>query len=94
MSATSTATILGRTVLPAVEDGKVPFWRLVLRGCSQCCFQTNEMTGAAVPDRRADLHLAAVVLLLMGAVIGPVVAIALRADRALLELGLFGFNAA
>ncbi len=41
----STATIFGRPVLPAVAEGAVPFWRLVLRGCSQCCFQTNEVTG-------------------------------------------------
>ncbi len=28
-----------------VEPGQVPYWRLVLRGCSQTCFQSNELTG-------------------------------------------------
>ena len=92
MSATSTGTILGRTVLPAVEDGKVPFWRLVLRGCSQCCFQTNEITGALFLIAVLTYKWQQFVLFLMAAVISQVVAIALRADRALLELGLYGFN--
>ena len=46
MTATTTATVFKWPVLPAVDDGLVPYWRLVLRGCSQCCFQTNEVTGA------------------------------------------------
>lgn len=29
---------------PAVV-GEVPYWRLILRGCSQLCFQSNELTG-------------------------------------------------
>ena len=32
-------------IFPPVEAGQVPYWRLVLRGCSQLCFQTNELTG-------------------------------------------------
>ncbi|WP_209015889.1 urea transporter [Roseibium sp. RKSG952] len=32
-------------VLPKIENGNVPYWRLALRGCSQLCFQTNELTG-------------------------------------------------
>ena len=28
-----------------VKAGRVPYWRLVLRGCSQLCFQSNELTG-------------------------------------------------
>lgn len=90
---TATATVFGRPVLPDVADGAVPYWRLVLRGCSQCCFQTNELTGV--------LFLAAVVvyswqqslLMLMGALLGTAVALAVRVERVLLELGLFGFNA-
>ncbi len=32
---------------PTTIDGvPVPYWRLVLRGCSQLCFQSNELTGA------------------------------------------------
>jgi urea transporter len=34
------------TVFPPVEPGRLlPYWRLVLRGCSQVCFQSNELTG-------------------------------------------------
>lgn len=29
----------------APPDGRYPYWRLVLRGCSQLCFQSNEITG-------------------------------------------------
>jgi urea transporter len=32
-------------IFSPVEPDKVPYWRLVLRGCSQLCFQTNELTG-------------------------------------------------
>jgi urea transporter len=32
-------------IFPPVTTGLVPYWRLVLRGCSQLCFQTNELTG-------------------------------------------------
>ncbi|HUW72806.1 MAG TPA: urea transporter [Methyloceanibacter sp.] len=32
-------------ILPPVKAGQVPYWRLVLRGCSQLCFQSNELIG-------------------------------------------------
>ena len=87
-----TATIFGHRLLPAVPDGAVPFWRIVLRGCAQCCFQTNEVTGAlfllavlAYSGRQA-------LFMLIGAVIGPLTARLVRADGTLIELGLFGFN--
>jgi urea transporter len=32
-------------IFPPVEVGSVPYWRLALRGCSQLCFQANELTG-------------------------------------------------
>ncbi len=32
-------------IFPPVTTGLVPYWRLVLRGCSQLCFQSNELTG-------------------------------------------------
>ena len=38
-------TVLGRQLLPDAPAGTVPFWRQVLRGCSQCGFQANEVTG-------------------------------------------------
>jgi len=32
-------------IFPPVPCGQLPYWRLVLRGCSQLCFQSNELTG-------------------------------------------------
>ena len=32
-------------IFPPVPTDSVPYWRLVLRGCSQLCFQSNELTG-------------------------------------------------
>jgi len=32
-------------LFPPVESGLVPYWRLVPRGWSQLCFQSNELTG-------------------------------------------------
>jgi urea transporter len=92
MSASDSATIFGRSVLPAVEDGKVPFWRIVLRGCSQCCFQTNEVTGAIFLLAVLSYSWRMAAFMLIGAIVGPAVALLLRANRALIELGLYGFN--
>ena len=75
-----------------VEDGQVPFWRIVLRGCSQCCFQTNEVTGVIFLVAVLTYSWEQSLLMLMGAVIGAAVGLLLRGERALLELGLFGFN--
>jgi urea transporter len=88
----STATIFGRPVLPGVAEGSVPFWRLVLRGCSQCCFQTNEVTGVIFLIAVLTYSREQALLMAMGAVIAPAVALLLRGDRVLLELGVFGFN--
>ena len=88
----STATIFGRPVLPGVAEGSVPFWRLVLRGCSQCCFQTNEVTGVIFLIAVLTYSREQALLMAMGAVIAPAVALLLRGDRFLLELGVFGFN--
>jgi len=32
-------------IFPPAVPGQVPYWRLVLRGISQMCFQSNELTG-------------------------------------------------
>ncbi|MCU0261953.1 MAG: urea transporter, partial [Ilumatobacteraceae bacterium] len=88
----STATIFGRPVLPGVPEGAVPYWRLVLRGCSQCCFQTNEVTGLIFLVAVLTYSREQALLMLMAALIAPAVALVLRGDRFLLELGVFGFN--
>lgn len=88
----STARVFNVNILPAVADGDVPFWRIVLRGCSQCCFQTNEVTGLIFLIALLTYSWEQSLLMLMGALIGATVGLALRAERVLLELGLFGFN--
>lgn len=88
----STATVFGRPVLAGVADGAVPFWRIVLRGCSQCCFQTNEVTGAIFLLAVLAYSWQMAAYMAIGALIGPAVALALKADRGPVELGLYGFN--
>jgi urea transporter len=92
VTASATATVFNYSVLPAVEDGLVPFWRIVLRGCSQCCFQTNEVTGAAFLLAVLTQSWQMASYMLIGAIVGSAIAILLKADRSLIELGLFGFN--
>ncbi len=78
-------------ILPTVVPGKLPYWRLVLRGCSQLCFQTNELTGL--------LFLAAVFLtspiaaayMLVAAVLAPGGRM-LLGQKQTLETGLPGIN--
>jgi urea transporter len=92
-TAPSTATVFGRPVLPATDEGRCPFWRLVLRGCSQCCFQTNEITGVLFLLAVLAYDWQQFLLMAMGALIGAAVgSLLMRDDRFLLELGLFGFN--
>ncbi len=85
-------TALVDTIFPPLEAPRVPYWRLVLRGVSQMCFQSNELTGlfflaavlAASPLSFAYLLVAAVMApggrMLMGE----------RADE--LATGLPGLN--
>jgi urea transporter len=64
----------------------------VLRGCSQCCFQTNEITGVLFLVAVLTYAWQQSLLMLIGAVVGTGVGMALKAERPLLELGLYGFN--
>ena len=91
--ADGTVTLIDR-ILPQVAAGKVPLWRIVLRGSSQLCFQTNELTGIIFLLATLVFSPVYTIYLLVGIIIGPVVGILLRSDRTLLEMGLFGFNPA
>jgi urea transporter len=88
----STATVFGRPVLPPTAEGQAPFWRVVLRGCSQCCFQTNEVTGVLFLVAVLVYSWEQSLLMLMGATIGAGVAKLLKPNVFLYELGLYGFN--
>ena len=77
---------------PPVPEGAVPYWRIALRGCSQLCFQTNELTAlffiagvlVASPLAAAYLVVAALVTPLCGKLLGE--------KRAMLETGFYGLN--
>ncbi|WP_346908042.1 urea transporter [uncultured Roseibium sp.] len=84
-------TPLVEMILPPAVSGKLPYWRLVLRGCSQLCFQTNELTGL--------LFLAAVLAaspltaayMLVAAILAPGGRM-LLGQKQTLETGLPGIN--
>jgi len=77
---------------PPREPGRLPYGRLVLRGCSQLCFQSNELTGV--------LFLAAVLVaspisaayMLLAATIAPGARMLLGDRGVILETGLPGLN--
>ena len=84
-------TVLGRQVLPEETSG-VPFWRQCLRGFSQCAFQINEVTGVLFLVAVALFSWRMAAFYAISVVIATLVARAIRADRTLADLGLFGFN--
>ncbi len=85
-------TLLGRNILPEVQLGKVPFWRQFLRGFSQCAFQANELTGLIFVIAVATYNWRMAAFYVMSVLIATLVARLCKADRTLLDLGLFGFN--
>ncbi|QDU62644.1 Urea transporter [Planctomycetes bacterium Pan216] len=79
-------------IFPPVAPGQVPYWRLALRGCSQLCFQCNELTGLFFLAAAAVASPLAAAYLLVAAAIAPG-ARWLMGDRAeVLETGLPGLN--
>lgn len=85
-------TVLGKNVLPEAKLGSVPFWRQYLRGFSQCAFQANEITGVIFVVAVAFYSWRMAVFYALSVLIATVVARLVKADRTLLDLGLFGFN--
>ncbi len=69
-----------------------PFWRQALRGCSQCAFQSNEITGALFILAVAVFNWRMAVFFAVSVVLGTITAGLLRGNGELLDLGLFGFN--
>lgn len=58
-------------ILPSAEPEKLPYWRLVLRGCSQLCFQSNELTGLAFLTAVLVASPIAAAYMLVAAVLAP-----------------------
>jgi urea transporter len=79
-------------VLPAAAPGEVPFWRMCLRGFSQCAFQCNELTALAFIAAAGVYDWRMMIFYIISVILGTLVARLLGGDRVLLGLGLFGFN--
>jgi urea transporter len=76
----------------AATPAPLPFWRRSLRGFSQCAFQANEVTGLFFIAAATVFNWRMGVFFVLSVVLGTATAVVLRADAALLDLGLFGFN--
>ena len=83
---------MGKNVLPEAQLGSLPFWRQYLRGFSQCAFQANEITGLIFVVAVLTYSWRMAVFYIASVLIATVVARLVKADRTLLDLGLFGFN--
>ncbi|MCX2934200.1 urea transporter [Mycobacterium sp. CVI_P3] len=80
-------------LFPPVEPGvNVPYYRLVLRGCSQLCFQSNELTGLFVVAAALVGSPIAAAYLLVAAVVAPAGRMLLGQRGAVLATGLPGLN--
>ena len=79
-------------IFPPVEAGQVPYWRLVLRGCSQLCFQTNELTGLFLLAAVLVASPIAAAYMLVAAIIAPGGRMLLGQKGRVLETGLPGLN--
>src|SRR6516165_5606672 len=79
-------------IFPPVEAGQVPYWRLVLRGCSQLCFQTNELTGLFFLTAVLIASPIAAAYMLVAAIIAPGGRMLLGQKGRVLETGLPGLN--
>jgi len=84
--------LAGIPLLPEVEPSQTPFWRAVLRGFSQCAFQTNELTALFFITAVMLFSLRMGVCFVVSVIIGTGVARLLRGDAVLCGLGLYGFN--
>lgn len=79
-------------VFPPLENNMLPFYRIVLRGISQMCFQTNELTGLIFLVAVLIASPIASVYLLVAATLGPACRMLLGERKSVLSTGLPGLN--
>jgi len=77
---------------PVPPGGRVPYWRLVLRSCSQLCFQTNELTGLCFLAAVLVASPIAAAYMLIAAIIAPGGRMLLGERGPVLATGLPGLN--
>src|SRR5947209_11562761 len=70
----------------------LPLWRPMLRGCSQCAFQANEIAGALFVVAVAVFNWRMAAFFVIAVIVGTLVARAFGGIGDLLDLGLYGFN--
>lgn len=75
-----------------VDPEAVPYWRLVLRGCSQLCFQTNELTGLFFLAAILVASPITAAYMLVAGIIAPGARMLLGHRGAILSTGLPGLN--
>jgi urea transporter len=80
------------TILRPAEPGAVPYWRIVLRGCSQLCFQSNEWTGLCFLAAVLVASPIAAAYFLVAAIVAPQVRKGLGEKASVLETGMPGLN--
>jgi len=68
--------------------------RQILCGFSQCAFQANEVAGLLFIAAVAVFSWRMAIFYVVSGVVGTLIAKALRGDKGLLGLGLYGFNSA
>src|SRR5947209_508112 len=74
------------------NDSKVPYWRQVLRGFSQCAFQANDIAGILFVVAVAVSNWRMAAFYVVAVIVGTFVARMLNGIGVLLDLGLYGFN--
>jgi urea transporter len=74
------------------NDCKVPLWRQILCGFSQCAFQANEIAGVLFVVAVAVFNWRMAAFFVVAVVVGTLVARLLNGVGVLLDLGLYGFN--
>ncbi len=79
-------------IFPPAAPGHVPYWRLVLRGCSQLCFQSNELTGVFFLVAVLVASPISFVYLLVAGIMAPAGRILLGDRGPVLSTGLPGLN--
>ena len=75
-----------------LNDTAVRFGRQVLRGFSQCAFQSNEIAGSLFVLAVAVFNWRMAIAYVLAVILGTLTARSLKGNEALLDEGLYGFN--
>lgn len=79
-------------IFPPLESGELPFYRIVLRGISQLCLQTNELTGLFFLAAVLIASPIASAYLLVAAILGPLGRRLMGERKEVLSTGLPALN--